>query len=476
VRFLLITLLLTVPAFAGVPAKTDVVIIGAGLSGLATAYELKKAHIAYHLLEIQPRVGGRVRTVRYHRPGEPEVSVDAGMEEYWESNPAVALLRELKLPTRGDVALSSLVLGGKLEPLGDVTAAEFEKQIFSADEIAALHAFKTKVAPLVDQLIAHRDDGAAIAPELFALKDQAFGAWVRAQGVPLKTADWIRISIECEIGTSWDRISALDGIAEFHIFAHGDGEKSVRVNGGNDQFTDALARSVGLANISVNERVNRVASKDGTVAVTYLDTSTNRSGVIRARAVVSTVPLFRLFEVQFDPALSPKKREAITTMSWGAYFKAHVFLPRSAEKFWTAKSGSVLPLLSDSPLGVVYDGNPDEKAGPKILSLLTFGDAAEKFNMQPLDATRAEITAGLDKLWPGLGAEVGEIEFYRYHPRAIAAWPPGRSRFDALSDEIRRPENGVYLAGDFTESSHSDGAFISAHRAARAIVAALGRK
>jgi monoamine oxidase len=57
------------------------------------------------------------------------------------------------------------------------------------------------------------------------------------------------------------------------------------------------------------------------------------------------------------------------------------------------------------------------------------------------------------------------MEFYRYHPRAIAAWPPGRSRFDELSNEIRRPENNVILAGDFTESSHSDGAFISAHRA-----------
>ena len=62
------------------------------------------------------------------------------------------------------------------------------------------------------------------------------------------------------------------------------------------------------------------------------------------------------------------------------------------------------------------------------------------------------------------------MEFYRFHPRAIAAWPVGRSRFDEFSNEIRRPENNVYLAGDFTESSHSDGAFISAHRVVQAIL------
>src|SRR3954471_838145 len=43
------------------PPKTEVVIVGAGLSGLAAAYELKKAHVPYHILELAPRVGGRVR-------------------------------------------------------------------------------------------------------------------------------------------------------------------------------------------------------------------------------------------------------------------------------------------------------------------------------------------------------------------------------------------------------------------------------
>ncbi len=41
----------------------DVIIIGAGLSGLSTAYNLKKHNLSVKILEAQDRVGGRIQTV-----------------------------------------------------------------------------------------------------------------------------------------------------------------------------------------------------------------------------------------------------------------------------------------------------------------------------------------------------------------------------------------------------------------------------
>ena len=454
-------------ALAKVPAKVDVVIIGAGLSGLATAYELKKAGVPYQILELTPRIGGRVRTVRYQRAGSPELYADSGMEEYWESNPAVKMLKELGLKTRSDFAASSLVLDKHLEILGAGEDTEsFLKRIFTPADLASLETFKTKVAPMIARI----HSGDAIAADLMKLKDVAFSEWVASQGVPKRVAEWIRISIECEIGTQWDRLSALDGIAEFHIFL-GKGEPSYRVVGGNEKFTDALSTTVGRDRISVNTRVNRIETKGNEVLVTYLDQATNHSGVVRAKHVVSTIPLYRLFEVQFVPALSDRKREAIATQTWGSYFKAHIFVPSDAKRFWSKNGTPYMPILSDSELGVIYEGNPDQDTKTKIVSLLVTGDQAEAFNMLPLDKVRENIKAGFDRLWPGFAQEIKDIEFYRFHPRAIAGWPVGRSRFDELSDEVRRPENHVYLAGDFTEGTHSSGAFESAFRVSKQIIA-----
>jgi monoamine oxidase len=44
----------------------DVIIIGAGLSGLSTAYQLKKAGISFKIIEAQERLGGRIETIYGH--------------------------------------------------------------------------------------------------------------------------------------------------------------------------------------------------------------------------------------------------------------------------------------------------------------------------------------------------------------------------------------------------------------------------
>jgi monoamine oxidase len=264
-------------------------------------------------------------------------------------------------------------------------------------------------------------------------------------------------------------------MSEFHIFLGSQGgEKSFRVQGGNERFTSALAEAVGREHIHVNRMVKRVETQAQGAAVSYLDTATNEAGTLRARWVVSTIPLFRLSEIQFSPPLSQSKRDAIQSQTWGSYFKAHFLVPKTAERFWTQNGSSHLPLLSDSELGVIYEGNPDQEGPTKIISLLITGDQAEGFNWMPQDQAREKLSRAFEKLWPGFSKEILEVHLYRYHPRAIAGWPVGRSRFDALSQSIRTPEGALHLAGDFTESTHSSGSFESASRVVRQIAKARG--
>ena len=450
--------ILSIQAFAKIPEKIDVLIIGAGLSGLSTAYELKKAGISYHILELTPYIGGRVRTVKYEKEGETLLA-DSGMEEYWASNPALKMIRELKLVTRHDVAMSSIVLNGKKHEFTEDTQPQYMAKIFNPKEIKALNGFKAKAEVITNEIKSKN-----ISKTTMKLKDISLEAWVKKQGLPKKVSEWIRVSVECEAGTEWGAISALDGIDEFHIFL-GEGEYSYRIINGNEIFTDALTKFVDSDNITTNQRVTKILNVGDEVTVSYLDVATNESKTIKASHVVSTIPIYRLnMEIQIEPSLSAKKIEGISSQTYGSYFKVHVFVPSSASRYWTKDGESFLPYLSDSPLGVIYEGNPDQDTKMKIISLLVTGHMAEGFNFMNQDQAKGMLTGAFEKFWPGFAREIKGMDFYRFHPRAIGSWPVGRSRFDDLSNEIRRPENRLYLAGDFTENSHSSGAVQSALR------------
>src|ERR1700740_46174 len=54
----------TRPALYGRPRNAKVLVLGAGISGLALGYELSRLGYDFHILEARDRVGGLVWTVR----------------------------------------------------------------------------------------------------------------------------------------------------------------------------------------------------------------------------------------------------------------------------------------------------------------------------------------------------------------------------------------------------------------------------
>lgn len=61
-----------------VESDTDVIIVGAGLAGLSTAYRLKKEGKSFIILEMSPHIGGRIRTASYTE----NLSAEVGLEEF----------------------------------------------------------------------------------------------------------------------------------------------------------------------------------------------------------------------------------------------------------------------------------------------------------------------------------------------------------------------------------------------------------
>jgi monoamine oxidase len=78
--------------------RTDILIVGAGLSGLALANELARRGDDYLLVEARNRVGGRILSVESGPEGAEARRFDLGPSWVWPGQPRVAsLLRELDI-------------------------------------------------------------------------------------------------------------------------------------------------------------------------------------------------------------------------------------------------------------------------------------------------------------------------------------------------------------------------------------------
>src|SRR3954452_4630961 len=126
-----------------------VFVVGAGLAGLAAAYELERRGFQVTVLEARNRVGGRVRTVR--APFLAHQTAEAG-GEYIDANHRTmrAYVRRFGL-TLQDVRQSGgdrdgiTYLGGRRRPYGDIDTAAAEKEIGRYD--ARMDSLSAGVSP-----------------------------------------------------------------------------------------------------------------------------------------------------------------------------------------------------------------------------------------------------------------------------------------------------------------------------------------
>ena len=463
---------------AAARTEAPVCIVGAGLTGLTLAYELKKEGVEALVLEAGSRIGGRIQTVAF----ADGVTAEAHMEEYFERSPAVPLLRELGLPLVEDVAHSTVRIDGKIYPYrGEGDRDTYLAGIFDEAERAAFLRWNAKAWELYSELHESHYAGKPLPPELAELMRTSFADFVAAAGLPHRVSEWIRVTVEPEMAIEWDQISALDGIDEIRLFLDtpdGFGEKNYHVAAGNSDFVEALAARLDRGQVRTQVRVTAIAQTNAGVSLRALERERQYVD-FACRVAAVTVPVGHIGRIQFSPPLDPEKWRAIQTTRMGSYIKVHFRLAPEAAALWQEDGETILTMLSDSPAGSIYDVSDlqsrDGAAADPLLTLLLHARFARDLMNRPVDEIREEAAKALDALFPGTRAHIRSAEIFVY-PQAVAYWPLelGRSRFDDLANELRRPEGRIYIGGDTTEDSHSEGATVAALRMKRQILERRG--
>lgn len=419
----------------------QIVVVGAGISGLAAARRLLDEGFCVTVLEGRDRIGGRIWTD--HSLDLP-VDLGAAWIHGISRNPLMDLVRDIGIQTARTrfAALALYDLDGRL--LDDEEMDDLEA--LGAEIYAELTQRRQGASS--DQSVA------AALTDLLALRDLA---GVRARGINWQIASEIGV----QLGVDLDEL-ALDAFAEDQSF----GGPDVVLPAGYQQIPAHLAAGL---DIRFNQIVRRVD-----YGAEGVEISTDQD-LFAANRVIVTLPLGVLQRgaVTFSPALPPVKVEAIQRLQMGTMNKMAL---RFAERFWP-EWPHYMGCLAENSDSIMELWNMAVYSGEPVLIALSRGAHARALEQLPQEEIVEQVMANLRCMFGSdIPAPVACVATcWHGDPFAGGAYshvPPGATMadYDVLAAPV---EDRLFFAGEATSRQYpgtAHGALLSGRREAERIV------
>ncbi|HET7232141.1 MAG TPA: FAD-dependent oxidoreductase [Longimicrobium sp.] len=450
------------------PGPARVVVAGAGLAGLAAAWELVKRGHQVTVLEARDRPGGRVLTLR--DGWDDGLYAEAGAVFVPEAHyHTVGYARELGValvPAGGRRGVGErYFVGGRNVALGPGRRAEWPLEL-RPDEAglppAALLA--RYLDPVLDR-VGDPTHPSWPGDAALALDGVSLGELLRRQGASAAAVRLVRLGYLDEWGDGVDACSALFLLRDRAL--HGPGAV-YRVEGGTDRLPHALAARLG-ARIRYGAAVREVAHDAGGVRVAY-----DRGGAREAAAgdfLVCALPFPTLRMVRVSPELSPGKRRAVLGLRTTSVTRVYL---QVRDRCWDA-AGAAVP--TDLPIMHAVDATAGQPGERGILEAFITGANARRVGAMEADARVRFALEQAARVHPGArrAFEHGSSVCWDADPWALGdyAWfAPGEMR--AFLPHLATPEGRIHFAGDHTSAwpGWMQGALASGIRAADEVHAA----
>ena len=318
-RFLQLLALSAVPGAAcgsgadAAIAAGSVLVLGAGMAGLAAAQQLASRGLQVTVLEARNRPGGRIFTSRQL----PGLALDLGAT--WihghVGNPLTDLADRYQA-TRALTDYDALKIYGSAGPLTD------------AQVLVAEGRWNDVLAQL-DTLRMTRQQQALPDISLQAALSQVQTASAYATAEQQEVNYYLSSNIEHEYAADTAELSFYNYDADNSV-SSGDDYAFI---GGYDQIVDGVINESKLAgSIKYNQRVSRIDYSGNGVKVT------TQTGTFEAEKAVVTLPLgvLKSGAVSFLPGLPQRKLDALGRLWTGVLNKVYLRFPSA---FWKASDG-----------------------------------------------------------------------------------------------------------------------------------------
>jgi monoamine oxidase len=449
------------------PARPlDVIVLGAGVSGLNTAWLLEREGLSVRVLEGRKRVGGRVHTL-FDQPGLPEMgfnSMAAGYGRGLDAAKRAGVELYDVAPRFMKYARQELVLGGRV----------LTREQWAASPANPFPEGRKTLMPweITGRVIHERNplaDWSAWADPKNAGLDVSLHDFLQAQGLS-DAAIHLAVDTSPYYGTTADDISALmyefsDGWVKTQIAS---GPGSFVVRGGNERLPQAMARLL-KGDLLLDREVLGVSSDSTGATVVCRDGS-----VHRAKSVVCSLPFSTLRHVKIDPALTGPQARAVETIPYQPL--SMIFLTVKSP-FWEVDRLSP-SMWTDGVAGTVLAqrfGKTDEEVTGLIVQAR--GDLAQYWDRLGRQEATRRVIADLETLRP---AAKGQLVGAAYHswmlePFNAGDWAYfGPGQVTAFARTMAAPAGRVHFCGEHTATANRglEGALESSERVALEILSA----
>ena len=438
-----------------------VIVVGAGVSGLAAAYRLKQRGFDVTVLEKGGYIGGKARTTQMKG-----YIVDEGASVLPSKYINVlAIARELGLD-------SELVQGGS------VVGFARGNRIFYMDSArlvmdsltTGLISWKSKL-----RMINVAIDNLRIMPKLNyedITTASAFDHETAREYCNRRANDEIFEyivdgTLRGLLGTSGEVQSVVDFFFSFNNVI---GSKLLSFRQGMGYFPNAIAQKAGL-DVRLNSAVNEL--REGKDRVTVSWTGPEGSHTEDVAGVVVALPAYAAAAVV--PSLSGKAKDIMKGIRYTTSVNINLGLrepPPGIPAFVIQIPKSVHPDL----FAIVMDHNKAPgrvPAGKGMASLYTMSDWSEKLiDLDDATVVSRILDAG-ERIVPGLTKLVEFSHVNRWYPVIVYSKPGIYRELGTLKSQLD-PKSRIKLGGDYFSCSNINTATAGGERAARELSALLG--
>ena len=449
-------------------ADPDVIVIGAGLSGLYAAMLLEESSATVQVIEGRDRIGGRLFSAR-HVEGNPEWGGDSVLGGYGRMQDTAARVgvelvdhqarRDLTPEAHEDPTSTELALRGKLIPKGEWPAHALNKMPDGAKSRFPGRGYYQSIIAENNPLEAFED---WLDPES-AQFDTSIYDFFKSVGWSDEAID-LNYNINVQYGTSAHDISALMWFytqAWFKLQSDID-RVAFKAPGGNQSIPEAMAAFL-KGEVHLGKEVVGVRSEPGHAEVHCKDGS-----VYKAKRVICSMPIPTMRWVKWDPLLPPNKLKAIHTVPVQKVTKV-ILVPTAP--FWE-DDGFSPAMWTDSECGEVRALREGEDAN-RITCLMAWarGHLADRLDVLGEGGAQQRVLDAYTEIRP---AAKGKLEMAgvkswqtdRFTAGDWAVFAPGQVTESVPG--LMQPADRIHFCGEHTATSNRgmEGAMESGERAA----------